>query len=428
MIYPRKIYPLLKKEIRNKNIVVLTGSRQVGKTTLLKMLEDDFRKQKKSTIFLDLDLVENLEYFESLESFLNYLKLSGIDPKREHIIFIDEFQHSSQPTKILKNLYDHYSNLKIYISGSSSLAMANHLKESLAGRKSVYYLHPLSFEEFLVFKKERQFLKYLKNWETGLNLSPKENEKVWHLLEEFLLFGGYPKVVLEKTKNEKIKELKEIFDSYIRKDIKGFLKIENIVSYNKLIELLALNTGNLANLFKFSSELSLFRELLEKYLFLLEETFVIKMIRPYFKNKKKEIIKMAKVYFEDLGLRNLALNNFNPLRIRLDSGAILENYILNEVFKSNLSSFGLNFWRRKIGAEVDFIFSRNGEIIPIEVKYQKFSPHKLSLPTGLKSFIGEYHPKRAIIVNNNLSQKRKIEDTIVEFIPFYFFSKSDLLK
>ncbi len=428
MLYPRKIYPLLKKEFRNKNIVVLTGSRQVGKTTLLKMLERDFRKQKKSTLFLDLDLIDNLEHFESSENFLNYLKLNGFDTKKPHIIFIDEFQHSPNPTKILKNLSDHYPNLKIYISGSSSLAMADHLKESLTGRKSVYHLHPLSFEEFLTFKKESQFLKYLKNWKDGLNLSSKQNERIWRILEEFLVFGGYPKVVLQKTKEEKIKELKEIFNSYIRKDIKEFLKMKNIVSYNRLIELLAVNIGNLVNLYKMSSELSLFRELVEKYLFLLEETFVIKMIRPYFKNKKKEIVKMSKVYFEDLGLRNLALNNFNSLRIRQDNGAILENYLLGEITKANLTLFDLKFWRRKMGSEVDFIFSQNGENIPIEAKYQKFSSRKFSLPSGVKNFIEEYHPKRAIVVNNNLSRKGKIKNTIIEFVPFYFFSQIDILK
>jgi len=423
MLYPRKIHPLLKKETKNKNIVVLTGSRQSGKTTLLRMLEREFKKENKSAIFLDLDLVENLEHFESLESFLNYLKLNGINPQKKHIVFIDEFQHSPNATRILKNLYDHYPNLKIYISGSSSLVMADHLKESLAGRKSVYHLHPLNLEEFLIFKKEKQFLNYLKNWKPGINLSPKENEKFWRLLEEFLLFGGYPKVVLQNKREDKIKELKEIFNSYIRKDIKGFLKMENVVSYNKLIELLALNTGNLVNLSKLSVELSLFRELLEKYLFLLEETFVLKIVRPYFRNKKKEIIKMSKVYFEDLGLRNLALNNFNPLRIRLDNGAILENYLLNEITKSNLILFDLKFWRKKMGAEVDFVFSKNGQDIPIEAKYQKYYSEKLSLPTGITSFIREYRPKRAIVANNNLSQKKRIKNTIIEFVPFYFFSK-----
>lgn len=423
MIYPRKIYPFLKKESNNKNIVVLTGSRQTGKTTLLHALEQDFKKQGKSTLFLDLDLVENLEHFISLESFLNYLKINGLDLKKPHYIFVDEFQHAPDPTKILKNFYDHYPNFKIYASGSSSLEMADHLKESLAGRKSVYHLHPLSFEEFLVFKQEKEFLKYLKNWQKDLNLSPKQNEQIWHLLEEFLIFGGYPKVVLSKSRENKIQELRDIFNSYIRKDIKGFLKLENIISYNKLIEFLALNIGNLANLFKISSELSLTREIIEKYLFLLEETFVIKLVRPYFKNKKKEIIKMPKVYFEDLGLRNLALQNFNSLSRRLDAGFILENYVLGEIAKANLSLYKLNFWRRKMGAEVDFIFQNNTELIPIEVKYQNFNQKKLSTPSGLKSFVEEYNVSKAAIINNNLSLRKKLDKTLIDFVPHYFISQ-----
>lgn len=428
MFYPRKIFPLLKKEIKNKNIVVLTGSRQVGKTTLLRMLEESFKKEGKSTIFLDLDLVENLEYFENLEKFLNYLKLNGLEPDKPHIIFIDEFQHSFGSGKILKNIYDHYPNLKIYISGSSSLAIGDHLKESLAGRKSVYKLHPLNFEEFLIFTQETQFLDYLNNWENNLNLSAKDNERFWHILEEFLIFGGYPKVALQKTKDEKIKELKEIFNSYIKKDIKSFLKIANLLSYNKLIEILALNIGNLMNLHKISAEISIDREILENYIFLLEETFIIKTVRPYFTNKKKEIIKMPKVYFEDLGLRNLALNNFNPFKIRPDAGFILENYLLGEIAKSDLILFDLKFWRKKMGGEVDFILSKNGQNIPIEAKYQRFDPRKLNAPSGLKSFIAEHHPPKAMVVNNNLSQREKINKTVIEFAPFYFFSRTDILK
>ena len=376
---------------------------------------------------MDLDLVENLEHFENLEAFLGYLKLSGMDPQERLFVFVDEFQHSSQATKILKNLYDHYPRLKIYVSGSSSLVIANRLKESLAGRKSVYHLHPLDFEEFLVFKQEKSFLKYRQNWTPGLNLSPRENEKIWKILEEFLTFGGYPKVVLSPGKERKIRELRDIFNSYIKKDVKGLLGGGSISAYNKLLELLALNTGNLVNLFKFSAELSYSRETLEKHLSLLEETFVIKMIRPYFKNKKKEIVKMPKVYFEDLGIRNMILNNFNPLKLRFDSGAILENFLFGEMTKTNLLLLDLKFWRKKMGAEVDFVFSDSGKSIPIEAKSSKFSTTKLSLPTGLKSFLGEYHPRKAVVVNHNLSICKQIQEVVVEFIPFYFFSKIDWL-
>ena len=426
IFFPRKLYPSLKREVKNRNIVVITGSRQVGKTTLLRKLEEDFKQEGRSTIFLDLDLVENLEYFERLESFLNFLRLNGLDPDKKCIVFIDEFQHAPDSSRILKNLYDHFPNLKVYVSGSSSLEMASHLRESLAGRKSLYHLHPLSFEEFLVFKRAKKFLKYLENWKPGINLSQSESEHFWHLLEEFLIFGGYPKVVLQKTRNERIKEIKEIYDSYIKKDIKGFLKIDKILQYNKLIEILAINLGNLVNLNRISSELSISRDLLKSYLFLLEETFVIKPIRPFFRNKKKEIIKMPKIYFEDLGMRNLAINNFNPLRQRDDSGSILENYILNEILKANMVLFDLKFWRKKIGTEVDFILSRDAQIFPIEAKYQRFT--KGSIPSGLRGFIKEYHPKKALVVNKNFSQIERFNTSEVEFVPSYFFSRTEVLR
>ncbi len=423
MYYSRKIFPKLINELNNKEIVILTGSRQVGKTVLLRMLEEEVKKRNERTIFLDLDLAENLESFSTLANFLNFLKISGIDIQGRAVVLIDEFQHSSTATAVLKNLSDHYSNLKIFASGSSSMEINKSLKETLTGRKIVYKIHPLNFEEFLQFKGEEKYLNYIKNWTPEINLGEAETDNFLKLLEEFLIFGGYPRVVLQNTYEEKISRLKEVYESYIKKDIKGIIKTDNILSYNKLIEILAVNNGKLLNINKIAVQTGFSRGEIEKYLFLLNETFVTHGINPFFTNKLKEITKMPKIYFEDTGLRNLAINNFNNLAKREDNGILLENFTVNEISKLNLIIWDLKFWRTKMQSEVDFIFQKNNVVYPIEVKFQKFKAEKDSIPSGIKSFINEYHSRKAIVVNVNLVKQIKTAESEVNFIPFFFLSK-----
>ncbi|MBU4482325.1 ATP-binding protein [Patescibacteria group bacterium] len=423
MYCSRQIFPKLVDEINSKEIVILTGSRQVGKTVLLRMLEEKLKRRNEQTIFLDLDLAENLESFNTLANFLNFLKISGIDPKSRVFIFIDEFQHSPNATAIMKNLSDHYPNLKIFASGSSSTEIYRTLKETLTGRKIVYKIHPLSFEEFLEFKGEEKYLNYIKNWTPKINLGEAETDNFLKLLEEFLIFGGYPRVVLQNTYEEKISRLKEVYESYIKKDIKGIIKSDNILSYNKLIEVLAVNNGKLLNINKISSQTGFLRREIEKYLFLLNETFVVRSINPFFTNKLKEITKMPKIYFEDTGLRNLAINNFNNLVKREDNGILLENFVANESAKLNLLLWDLKFWRTKMQSEVDFIFQKNNTVYPLEVKFQKFKTEKDSIPSGIKNFVNQYHCKKAIVANINLSKSIKIADEEIFFTPFFFLAK-----
>src|SRR3989344_3705773 len=388
-LFKRTLFLKLKQEKNRSEITVIIGSRQVGKTTLMRQLESCFKNENEKTLFLDLDLVENLEHFSSLNNFFSHLRLNGISPNEKAVIFIDEFQQVQDSTKLLKNLYDHYKNFKFYVSGSSSLSIQDKMKESLAGRKTVYHLHPLNFFEFLTFKEDSELLKIFQNWEEDVVLSESVAQKFYFNLNEFLIFGGYPKVVLENNKERKILSLKDIFDSYVKKDIKGFLRMENIVAYNRLLELLAADLGNLLNLNKLTAEIKITRDFAEKFLFLLEETFIINLLRPFYANPKKEIIKMPKIYFEDTGLRNLAINNFNFLDIRQDKGTLIENFVFSEIIRSDLVNYKINFWRTKMKSEVDFILEKEGIISAMEVRSNVLRGN-LSLSRGLKMFIYSY--------------------------------------
>ena len=422
-LFKRTLFLKLKQEKNRSEITVIIGSRQVGKTTLMRQLESCFKNENEKTLFLDLDLVENLEHFSSLNNFFSHLRLNGISPNEKAVIFIDEFQQVQDSTKLLKNLYDHYKNFKFYVSGSSSLSIQDKMKESLAGRKTVYHLHPLNFFEFLTFKEDSELLKIFQNWEEDVVLSESVAQKFYFNLNEFLIFGGYPKVVLENNKERKILSLKDIFDSYVKKDIKGFLRMENIVAYNRLLELLAADLGNLLNLNKLTAEIKITRDFAEKFLFLLEETFIINLLRPFYANPKKEIIKMPKIYFEDTGLRNLAINNFNFLDIRQDKGTLIENFVFSEIIRSDLVNYKINFWRTKMKSEVDFILEKEGIISAMEVRSNVLRGN-LSLSRGLKMFIYSYNPQKSFVLNKSLSKIYGKDNAVkANFVPYYFISK-----
>lgn len=195
MPYIRQIFSNLIGEKNSRQIIFLIGARQVGKTTLLKMLQKDLAKESP-TLYLDLDLTFNIEIFSSLENFITFLKDKGYTKNcSKFYLFLDEIQRYNEATLILKNIYDHYPNIKIYASGSSTLEIKNKIKDSLAGRKFIYHIYPLNFEEWLVFKNKGGQIR-------AGDLSIGDYKK--HL-NDFLLFGGYPAVALANGDEEKKK-------------------------------------------------------------------------------------------------------------------------------------------------------------------------------------------------------------------------------
>lgn len=421
------IYRSIVKEIRQQidrgNIVILIGARQVGKTCILKLLIEEIKKNRTGNgiFYFDLEKEELLEIFQSYRSLMDWLKLQGADLKKENYLFIDEFHYIPNPTKIFKIIHDDFPNLKVIATGSSSLEISSKVKEALTGRKRIFKIYPLSFAEFLEFKKSPQkdiFVHFLKDSKLKL-VEPILSEFIreW---EEFVLFGGYPKVALTLGQEEKAKELEEIYNSYVQKDIKAFLKIDNVLAFNKLVKILAVQIGSLANLSQIGAPLTIARDTLERYVYVLENTFIAKILPPFFTNKTKEITKMGKIFFYDVGLRNFSIKDFKELDLRLDKGALIENTVFTELTKS-LSVFeDLHFWRTQAKTEVDFVLVNKKEIIPMEVKYQPFKTRKI--PSGLKAFIENYHPKRAFVLTKNLTDKINFHSCQITFLPVFMCS------
>ncbi len=415
-MHTRNIFPELLRQAKTRKISLLLGARQVGKTTLLKALYQELSKTHKC-LFLDLDILSNYESISTFELLLATLKLHGYteDQKQWFYLFLDEFQKYPKLTTIFKNVYDTLPNVKIYASGSSSLTIKHAAQESLAGRKIITPIYPLDFQEFLLFKENKELianypaLQKLK----GDHLAPSL-KKYAALLKEFLLFGGYPEVALQRTKEDKIKTLDSIFDLYVKKDLVDYLNIDKILDMKKLIEFLAVNNGQKIKYEDLSKLTSFTLRDLKNNLEVLRETFIIEILKPFYTNKNKEIVKIPKIYFLDTGVRNYFVKNFNELHLRDDSGFLFESFILSALVKNTAGE--IKFWQDKNEHEVDFIIEAD-KPTAFEVKYKETI--KSGDLAGLKKFIALYPSTKAAFLINLGSQKqiRDIKLILPYFLP-----------
>ena len=410
MLIKRTIFELLTNHLSSKEISVIIGARQVGKTTLMKSLKQQLDAHGQKTLFLNLDFEDDAKYFLSQQTLIQKLKLEFGNNKG--YCFIDEIQRKKDASLFLKGIYDLDLPVKFIVSGSGSLELKEHIHESLTGRKRIFEVNPVSWQEFVEYKTDYKYVNQLENF---FNI---EQHKTSILLDEYLQFGGYPRVILELTQIEKFNIINEIYQGYIEKDITYWLKVEKRESFSQLIKLLSAQIGQLINYSELSQTLGIALSTLKNYLWLAEKTFVIKKITPFFTNLRKEITKSPIIYFYDLGLRNFAVGNFNiPLSIR-DKSFVFQNLILDLIIeKFRYESKSLNFWRSKDHAEVDFVLNLGEKIIPIEVKYKDLA--KPEIEKSLKSFILKYAPQTALIINKSFYSKTKINNTDVIFLPFW---------
>ena len=408
----RKQFEEIKKHLQEKEITLIIGPRQVGKTTLLNLLKDYLIKDKKISqnkiFFFNLDRIKDVEFFESQEEVIKFLKTKS----GKIYFFIDEAQKIKEAGRFIKGIYDLGLNLKIILSGSSSLELKSQFQESLTGRKQIFYLWPLSFSEFLKYKELDLFNLINQKKE----ISKYEEQIIFSLFEDFIIYGGYPSVVKESDLEKKQFLLEEIYNSYIEKDIVNFLKIKKPLILGKLIKLLAYQVGQLINVNELASSLNIERKTVEHYLNVLKETFILKEIYPFFKNSRKELIKTPKIFFWDNGFLNFALDNFEKFSQRPDKGLILENFIFTELVKNNDFFNKIYYWRTFHQAEVDFVIEKKLKLYPIEVKS---TFRKIKIPSGLKNFIINYQPLKACVINTTIKGSINLNKTKIDFIyPF----------
>ncbi len=345
MIFQRKLLPTLRNQINSPEIIVLTGMRRVGKTTLYKTLFDEIPSTNK--IFLDIENPLDQKIFEEID-YNNIWKNLG----QKSYVFLDEIQAMPEIVKPIKYLYDHY-HVKFYLTGSSSFYLKNLFPESLAGRKFIFELFPLDFSEFLIFKDQpKEFYDSFAAKNKHKNLF--SYEKTITLYEEYLQYGGFPGVVVENNPAQKELILNDIFKSYYEKDIKGLANFRDLNSVKNLILLLTQRTGSRLDITKLSSELGISRETVYSYLSFLEATYFISTIAPYSKNVDREISGGNKVYLCDTGILKLIG--------KVSAGHVFENAVFNSLKKYGKINY---YQKRKSGKEIDFIID---EKIAIEIK------------------------------------------------------------
>ena len=411
IIIKRDILKNLQHHLAKKEIMLLVGPRQAGKTTLMNMLRSQLEEKREQTLFLSLDFEENKKYFISQRAFLDKIKLEFGGQKG--FIFIDEIQRKVNAGVFLKGIYDLNLSHKFIVSGSGSLELKESIHESLAGRKALFEISPISFSEFINFKTNYRY-------EDKLNdFFAIEKGQTDTLLNEYMNFGGYPRVILEETLADKQRVIDEIFRSYLERDISFWLGVEKTEAFGDLVKIMAGQTGGLANYAELSNTLNISYQTVKKFLWYLEKTFILRKVTPYSTNKRKEITKSPVFYFVDIGLRNYSRGNFGRAgAIQTELGVVFENLVFSMfVEKLRSSNAAIHFWRAKEGAEVDLVIDFGARLLPVEVKFQWLKA--LKIERSMKSFVEKYEPPQAIIVNRNLKETALIGKTEVQFLPFW---------
>lgn len=386
-------------------IVVLIGARQVGKTSIMKCYVEN-----KPHLLLNGQDVETSALFTKLSTIEQYLAIH-LNKECSGLLLIDEFQYIQGVSTMLKLLTDKYSELKVLCSGSSSLDILQQVEESLAGRIRVIEVMSLSFSEFLLFKDTKL---YQMQQTIEVQTSNALTSHIEAKLNEYLTYGGLPRVVLADLPTDKVELLNDIYQTYLLRDVRMFIANEHFVGFNKLLRLLSMQIGNLVNPNELSKECGLSYKKCEEYLHLLQQMYIIRMIEPFFTNKRKSVSKMNKVYFYDIGLRNMIYNSFNDPDFRVDNGAIFENYVLLELWRKRRAAGTVQFFRTQSGTEVDFVAIQEDEVKVVECKYKRFEK-AVNVP-NLSNLAKEHGFQKQFLVNINLSQK----NNNLEYIPGIF--------
>lgn len=373
-MYLRTLSNKIKSRMDSGKAIVVIGPRQVGKTTLIESI------------------------FESKD----YLLLDGDDPKTRTLltqpnteqikrilgnykyVFIDEAQRIEGIGLTMKIITDRFKTVQLFASGSSSFDLSNKINEPLTGRKWEYQLFPISWEEY---EKHHGFLYAEQS------------------LENRLLYGFYPDVL--NNVGDEVSVLRNLVNSYLYKDILSFADIRKPEVLDKLVQALSLQIGSEVNYSELAQTVNVDKNTVIKYIDILEKGFIVFKLGSFSRNIRNEIKTNKKIYFYDNGIRNMVIGNFNPLELRIDKGALWENFLISERMKQieyHQSLAHTYFWRTKQQQEVDFVEENGGKIFGFEFKWKKKNFQKLP-----KTFTECYHAETKIIDRENFREFVNIE-------------------
>lgn len=365
MLYNRSLEKTIEKWMFRQKALVITGARQVGKTTLLENL---LRKSQKNTLYFNAEEPANKKLFEEL----SVVKLRNIVGENE-IIVIDEAQQIENIGLCLKLMVDNFKDKHIFATGSSALEIADKIFEPLTGRHFLFHLYPLSITEIYNNNQHKQLYENLN----------------WHLVH-----GMYPDAVNNKTDAEKF--IKSLAGQYLYKDVLAWKDIRKPELLYKLLQLLAHQMCNEISMQELAIQLKVKSETVETYLDLLEKSFVVFRLRSHSTNDRKEVTKMKKIYFWDNGIRNAIIDNFKSIELRSDAGALWENFAITERMKMNHykeRSIYSKFWRSKQQQEVDYVETEHDDLRGYEMKFNSTQKARIT-----KAFTNMYPDAKTEII------------------------------
>jgi len=344
---PRAIEETIKNNLFKGKVIIIYGARQTGKTTLVKKILADY--SEVSSKYINCDEEDFRRLLTEANTSTQLREIIG----ENQLVILDEAQRVPNIGLKLKLLVDNFPNQQIIATGSSSFELSQNIIEPLTGRNLQFWLYPFSLKELRnIFDKV----------------------EIRRMLETFLVYGCYPAVVNASSLEEKKILISSIAQDYLFKDILKFRGIKAEQAARKLLQALALQLGNEVSLNELANLVGVSKETVASYLEILEKAFIIFTLPPFSRNLRKEIGKLRKVYFYDLGIRNALINNQNPLSLRADVGAMFENFVIaekkkEENFVGNLKNF--YFWRTYAKQEIDLVEEVGGKLYAYEIKWQK---------------------------------------------------------
>lgn len=346
----REITNIIEKKLFTGKVIIISGARQTGKSTLMKHIQ---KTSDKKTLYLDCDDPQTRSILQN-QTTPNLLRLLG----NNEIVFIDEAQRVENIGLTLKQMHDNKPKCQLIVSGSSAFELSNNINEPLTGRKWEYQIYPISFTEL-------------------------QNHTSWfdevRLLNTRLLYGLYPDVINNPGAEEEI--LKNLTGSYLYKDIFTFQDIRKPQLIEKLLQLLAFQVASEVSYNELAGNLQINIRTVESYIDLLEKSYVVFRLPSFSRNLRNELKKSRKIYFYDNGIRNSIISNFNTIDLRNDTGQLWENYLVSERIKRNAyKNFHCNayFWRTTQQQEIDYIEEHSGKLNAYEFKWSKNKKAKLS--------------------------------------------------
>jgi predicted AAA+ superfamily ATPase len=375
--------------------VLIIGPRQSGKSTLIwhtiESLFPDILLLNMEDPLVRLSLASPADFMALMEKDYPFIKA----------VFIDEIQHMAEAGLFIKGIVDAKPRFALFVTGSSSFNLMSKTRESLAGRAHRAVLYPFSLAELVRNEKH-------------LNKAAAAHF-VDKTVEEQIIYGSYPAVYLARSKARKTGLLNDLVEALILRDASDLFKIKRVDAFRKLLTLLAVQAGNIANISELASLCNANVGTVSSHIEILEESHIVKALRPFAGGKRREITSSAKVFFIDNGIRNTLINNFTEnMSLRTDAGQLFENWAFTEIQKAMPLLGSLYFWRSKANAEVDFVMDFAGKLSGVEVKFTRLDRPKLAKSSH--SFIEAYSPEHFALLNLSFNETITVGKTKVAFI------------